>query len=369
MNPTFTIADHRFMRRALALARRALGRTAPNPPVGCVLVRAGRVVGEGYHHRAGLAHAEVEAITDAGAKAVGATAYVTLEPCNHVGRTGPCAQALLDARVARVVVAVADPNRGVAGGGAARLREAGVTVELGLCEAEACELAGGFFSRATRGRPRVTLKAAVSLDGRIAASSGDSKWITGEAARRDTHRLRDASDAILVGAGTVRADDPALTTRLPRGRDARAIVLDGALSIPLSAKLVRLGTLVATRRDADAAKAARLRERGVEILRLPEASGGRGGVDLGALLVALAARDVLDLLVEGGAEVHGAFLAAGLVDRVVVYVAPKLIGAAGVPLFALPGAARMGEAWTLGEVAVKRLGDDVRVSGVIARPR
>lgn len=354
--------DRRYLRRALALARRGLGRTAPNPPVGCVLVRGATVVGEGFHRRAGLPHAEVEALTVAGRHARGATAYVTLEPCNHRGRTGPCTEALLGAGVARVVAAIADPNPRVAGGGGAWLRSRGVRVDIGGLADEAAELAGGFLRHVASGRPRVTLKAAVSLDGRLAASSGDSRWITGPAARREAHRLRDQSDAILVGAGTVRADDPALTTRLPggRGRDALVVILDGGLRISEEARVVRPGTLVATSLVADEGKAARLRARGAEVVRLP-GSGPR--VDLGALLDELGRRAVLDLLVEGGGEVHGELLGGGFVDRVRIFVAPKLIGAAGRPLVALPGATTMAEAWSLRAPEVRRFGDDVLIGG------
>lgn len=352
------------MRRALALAARARGRTAPNPMVGAVIVRRGRVLAEGFHAKAGTAHAEIVALAKlprGGAR--GATVYVSLEPCNHHGRTGPCSEALIEAGVARVVAAMEDPNPRVSGGGIARLRAAGVAAEVGLLDTEARRLNAGFVCWITRGRPRVTLKAAVSLDGRMASASGDARWITGEAARREAHRLRDASEAILVGAGTVRADDPQLTTRLPRGRDPLRVILDGRLTTPPTAKVARAGTLIATTSDAPAAAEARLRATGVEILRLPSAAPGSSRVDLHALLAELGRRGVLELLVEGGAAVHAAFLDAGLADRVIVFVAPKIIGAAGVPLVALPGATTMAEAWTLADVEVKRLGVDVMIAG------
>ncbi len=358
----FSGEDERWMRRALALAARAHGRTAPNPMVGCVLVRGGRLVGEGYHHRAGLPHAEVEALRDAGAHARGATAYVTLEPCNHTGRTGPCSEALIAAGVARVVAAMRDENPRVAGGGARRLGKARIPVEIGLLGDEARALNAGFLKWAATGRPLVTLKGAVSLDGRIAAASGDARWVTGEAARREAHRMRDRADAVLVGAGTVRADDPQLTTRLPRGRDPLRVVLDGKLTVSPAARMVRAGTLVATTRDAPAAAERRLAARGAEVVRLP---GRRGRIDLGALLDELGRRDVLELLVEGGGAVHAGFLAAGLADRVAVFVAPVLIGAAGVPLLALPGAERMADAWRLSAVSTRRLGDDMLVTGIL----
>ena len=355
------------MRRALALARRAAGRTAPNPMVGCVIVKGGRVVAEGFHRKAGTAHAEVAALAKiAPGKARGATVYVTLEPCNHTGRTGPCSEALVAAGVGRVVAAMGDPNPHVAGGGARRLRRAGIPVEIGLCEDEARRLNAGFLKHGRTGRPLVTLKAAVSLDGRIAAGSGDARWVTGEAARREVHRMRDRADAILVGAGTVIADDPSLTTRLPggRGRDPLRVIVDGKAGIPPTAKVVGPGTLIVTR-GARGARTAALVARGAEVLPMP---GPGGRVDLGALLDELGRRGVLELLVEGGARIHGALLAAGLVDRVVVFVAPKIVGAGGVPMVGAPGARTMAEAWTLADVRVRRLGDDVMIEGDVAAP-
>ncbi len=367
--------DRRHMRRALALAARAHGRTAPNPMVGCVLVKGGHVVGEGYHHKAGLPHAEVEALRDAGRRAKGATAYVSLEPCNHHGRTGPCTEALMAAGVARVVAAMGDPNPRVDGGGAERLRAAGIPTEIGLLEGEARALNAGFLKWAATGRPLVILKAAVSLDGSIAArsatvgsptassppsagavgASGDARWITGEAARREAHRLRDRCDAVLVGAGTVRADDPALTTRMVRGRDPLRVILDGRLSTPPRAKVVVPGTLVVASNTAPEAAERWLVARGAEVVRLP---GHAGHVDPGALLEELGRRGVLELLVEGGASVHGSLIAAGLVDRAVIFVAPVLLGARGVPLLDWPGPPTMAAAPRLHTVAVRRLGDD-----------
>jgi diaminohydroxyphosphoribosylaminopyrimidine deaminase/5-amino-6-(5-phosphoribosylamino)uracil reductase len=337
--------------------------------VGCVLVRDGVVVGEGWHHRAGEPHAEVEAlravVSPDGAR--GATAYVTLEPCNHHGRTGPCTEALLGAGVARVVVAMGDPNPHVRGGGAERLRAAGVPVENGLLEAEARAQNAGFVRWVTTGRPRVTLKAGLSLDGRIAAASGDARWVTGDAARLEVHRLRDACDAILVGAGTVRTDDPELTTRLPGGggRDPLRVILDGGLTIPPSARVVRPGTLIAATQAAPADAEQALASRGAEVLRLPSEAAAPGRVALGPLLDALGKRGVLELLVEGGADVHGAFVAAGLADRLVAFIAPRLVGDAGVPLLRLPAErqpGRMADAITLRGVSMQRVGDDMMLT-------
>lgn len=356
------------MRRALRLAARARGRTAPNPMVGCVLVRGGQVVGEGYHRQAGLPHAEVEALAAAGRKARGATAFVTLEPCNHHGRTGPCTEALLGAGVSRVVAAMADPNPKVVGAGAERLRRAGVRVELGLCEAEARAQNAGFVSWVTRGRPHVVLKAALTLDGRIATASGDSRWVTGEAARAEVHRMRDAAGAVLVGVGTVLADDPALTTRLPGrrvGRDPLRVILDGRLRTPPAARVARPGTLLVCAESAGRLAEQRLRERGAEVLRLPAADGH--AVDLGALLDELGRREVLDLLVEGGAGVHGGFLQARLADRLVVFIAPKIAGSDGRPFAELASPPRMADALRLSNVRTRRLGPDLRLSGELLR--
>ena len=363
------MTDRAYMLRALRLAARARGRTSPNPMVGCVLVKGGRIVGAGYHHRAGLPHAEAEALAAAGRKARGATAYVTLEPCNHIGRTGPCSEALIAAGVARVVVAMADPNPKVAGGGAARLRAAGIPVEIGLCEAEARELVGGFVSWVVTGRPRVTLKAAITLDGRIATRSGDSRWVTGEAARAEVHRMRDACDAILVGVGTVTADDPALTTRLTarraggggrRGRDPLRVILDGMLQIDEEARVIGPGALVVCTRRASRVKEQALRARGADVARL---EGSRGLVETSAVLDELGRRGVLELLVEGGAEVHGGFLRARLADRVVAFIAPKIAGSDGVPFAQLPSPARMADALRLTDVRVRRFGEDLCVTG------
>jgi diaminohydroxyphosphoribosylaminopyrimidine deaminase/5-amino-6-(5-phosphoribosylamino)uracil reductase len=358
------------MRRALRLAERAHGRTAPNPMVGCVLVRDGRRVGEGFHRRAGEPHAEVEALRAAGEGARGATAYVTLEPCNHHGRTPPCTDALLAAGVVRVVAAMHDPNP-QARGGAERLRAAGVAVEVGLCEEEARAQNAGFLKSLATALPLVTLKAAVTLDGRIATASGEARWVTGEAARREAHRMRDRADAIVVGAGTVRADDPALTTRLPGGRDALRVVLDTMLTTAPTARVVGPGTMIFASMHASRERAEALAARGAEVVHVETAPGpdGRARVQLGAVLRRIALAPALEVLVEGGAAVHGAFLAEGLVDRVAVFIAPKLVGDAGVPLLRLPAGAQpaaMAEAWRLEGVRTRRLGDDVLVTGRLA---
>lgn len=362
--------DAALMGRALALAALGEGRTRPNPPVGAVVARDGAVVGEGFHAAAGGPHAEVVALAAAGEAARGATLYVTLEPCAHHGRTPPCTEAILAAGVARVVAAVSDPDPRVAGGGLDALRRAGVAVALGTLAEEAGELIAPFARHAASGRPLVTAKYAMTLDGRIATRTGHARWITGPAARRRAHALRDAADAVLVGAGTVRADDPRLTVRHGvRGRAPRQplrVVLDGRGGLSASARVFDADlpgrTVLATTADPPP-HAARLEARGVEVVRLPAAADGR--VDLGALLDWLGARDVMSLLVEGGSAVLGAFFAAGLVDRVVAFVAPKIVGGAGAPgpVGGDGGVRRMPEAVVLGGVRTQRVGDDLMVTG------
>ncbi len=350
-----------FMRGALREAAKGLGRTSPNPAVGAVLVKNGRVVARGHHARAGGPHAEVVAIRAAGARARGADLYTTLEPCDHYGRTPPCSRAILEAGIARVFVGSSDPNPLVNGKGVARLRAAGVEVATGVL-ADACDALNAHWFRYIRDRrPYVTLKAAVTLDGRIATRTGDARWVTGEEARRWVHRLRDRVDAVLVGAGTARADDPLLTARLPggRGRDPIRVVLDTDLRLPGRLRLLHPRSTAPTIVAHASSRVRRLGPR-VELLRCRR---GRGGVDLRDLLSKLAARGITHLLVEGGARVHARFLEEGLVDRIAVFVAPKLAGSDGVPLAAGRGPARMADALRLEEVQVERMGDDVLVLG------
>lgn len=351
----------RFMRVALREAAKGLGRTSPNPAVGAVLVRNGRVVARGHHAKAGGPHAEVVALRAAGALARGADLYTTLEPCDHYGRTPPCSIAILRAGVRRVLVGSSDPNPLVNGRGIARLRREGVEVIEGV-HSRACDALNAHWFRYIRdGRPYVTLKAAVTLDGRIATRAGDARWVSGEAARRWVHRLRDRVDAVLVGAGTARADDPELTARLPgrRGRDPVRVVLDTDLSLPRGLRLFHPRSAAPTI-VAHACAGTRRLGPGVELLRCRR---GKGGVDLRDLLAKLAARGILHLLVEGGARVHARFLEEGLADRLAVFVAPKIGGADGVPLAAMPGPSRMADALVLDEVQVGRIGDDVLVQG------
>ncbi len=351
------VTDEQHMTRALELAARGLFTTQPNPRVGCVLVRDGEVVGEGWHERAGEPHAEVHALRAAGARARGATAYVTLEPCSHHGRTPPCADALVRAGVARVVAACADPNPKVAGGGLARLRGAGIRVETGLLGAAARELNIGFFSRLERGRPWLRVKLAMSLDGRTALANGESKWITGPAARADVQRWRARSSAILTGVGTVLADDPRLTVRLdePVAPPLR-VVLDARLRTPAGSHVLDGSAPTVLLHAAGAARDARLAAVECE----PVAARG-GELDLAAALGLLAARDCNEVQVEAGPTLCGALLTAGLVDELLVYVAPVLLGDAALPLLKLPALSSMRERWNLVLADHCRLGDDVRL--------
>ena len=350
------------MRGALSLARRGLGNVWPNPAVGCVIVRDGRVVGRGWTQPGGRPHAEAEALARAGEGARGATAYVTLEPCCHWGKTPPCADALIAAGVRRVVVAVEDPDPRVAGGGIARLREAGLAVETGLCEAEAAELNAGFFMRVRLGRPLVTLKLATSLDGRIATASGESRWITGAASRERAHLLRAMHDAVLVGTGTAIADDPELTCRLPglAGRSPLRIVLDRQLRIPSASRLFTTArdvpTWVLTPATADAARQQALRDSGVEIVAVE--LDAAGDIDLAAALGRLAERGLTRLLVEGGGRLAAALLRSGLVDRLLWFHAPLLLGGDAVPAIAALGLDALAAAPAFEPLASERLGDD-----------
>jgi diaminohydroxyphosphoribosylaminopyrimidine deaminase / 5-amino-6-(5-phosphoribosylamino)uracil reductase len=347
--------DEVYMCLALDLARRGEGTTSPNPMVGAVVVRGEEVVGRGFHERAGGDHAEVAAIREAGMRAAGATIYVTLEPCSHHGRTPPCVDRILSCGAARVVCAMTDPDPRVSGRGVAKLREAGLRVEVGLLEPEARRLNAFYIKHRTAGLPFVILKWAQSLDGRIASASGDSRWITGEAARGRAHGLRARVDAVMVGAGTVLADDPRLTVRMAEGRDPARIVLDSALRVPVESRVFGPGrAIVAATGRADEERARRLGERGVEVWRLPEREGR---VDLRALMAELGRRDFLSVMIEGGAEVAASALREGVVDQVWAFVAPALIGAGKGAIGEL-GVAKIADAFGLEEMEVERVGED-----------
>ncbi len=358
--------DPRHMSRALELARRGLYTTDPNPRVGCVLVRAGEVIAEGWHARAGEAHAEVSALRAAGERARGATAYVSLEPCCHQGRIGPCTEQLVAAGIARVVVAMIDPDPRTSGRGLAALERAGIEVSSGLLEEEARALNPGFVARHTRGRPYVRIKMAASLDGRTATADGESKWITGAAARRDVQNLRARSSAILTGSGTVLADDPALTVReVPAGEDPDGlrqplrVVLDRRLRTPANASMLRQpgATLIATTSDDGGARK-RLTDAGAEVLSL--ASDAHGG--LVSLMTTLAGREINEVLVEAGATLAGALLEAAVVDEIVLYTAPLLLGDRARGLFHLPQVRRLSHGLALDIVDVRAIGDDWRTT-------
>lgn len=358
------------MRRALALARRAEGRTAPNPMVGAILVDSGGVAGRGWHQRAGEPHAEVLALRDAGPRARGATLYVTLEPCCHQGRTPPCTDALIDAGVSRVVAAMADPNPLVAGKGFQRLREAGLRVECGLLEAEARALNRGYVRAISSGLPWVALKMAMTLDGRIATPGGDSRWITGEKARRQVHRLRDRCDALLVGRGTALADDPLLTTRLPRGRSPLRVIACGSGLISPASRLAasaRQSPLLLLHRSGlnpDPDEVRELEAAGVE---LQEVAAGESGPDEIAMLRALRDRGCCSVLCEGGARLAGRLFDRNLIDEVYWFIAPRLAGAGPGPLSSA-GVTKMDEAKQLLHPRVRQFGPDLLCHGFLRDP-
>jgi diaminohydroxyphosphoribosylaminopyrimidine deaminase/5-amino-6-(5-phosphoribosylamino)uracil reductase len=351
------------MKRALELARRGLFTTTPNPRVGCVIVQAGRIVGEGWHERAGGPHAEVRALEAAGARARGATAYVSLEPCSHHGRTPPCTDALAAAGMAQVVAAMRDPNPLVAGKGLARLAQAGIEVRSGLLEEEARELNIGFVSRMTRGRPWVRVKIAASLDGKTALNNGRSRWITGPEARRDGHAWRARACAVLTGVGTVKDDDPQLTVReVETLRQPVRIVVDSRLETPLSARILEGGGVLIATAVTDAAAFRAFGEKGVEVLALPNP---QGKVDLGALMAELARREMNEVHVEAGFRLNGSLLREGLVDELVIYLAPHLIGDSARGMFHLPALEDLGGRRALSIREVRMVGEDIRV---VARP-
>jgi diaminohydroxyphosphoribosylaminopyrimidine deaminase/5-amino-6-(5-phosphoribosylamino)uracil reductase len=361
------------MRRALAEAAKARGRTQPNPMVGCVIVRGDEIVAVGHHARAGKPHAEQVALRRAGPRARDADVYVTLEPCNHHGRTGPCAEALIAAGVSRVFVGMRDPNSLVNGRGIRRLRQAGIATEVGLLAGECARLNEAYAKYIVARRPFVVAKIAQSLDGRIATRTGASQWITGERSRRLGHRLRNELDAILVGRGTIAADDPQLTCRLPRGRDPIRILLDSQARTPTSARVVQLArssrapTWIVVGPRAPKARRAALERAGVETIACKLV---RGGVDIDDLLDKLGERQVMSLLVEGGPSVLGSFVDAGAVDKLHAFVAPILIGGVGArPSVGARGVAELTDALRLEDLEVEKVGADLLLTGYPRPPR
>lgn len=349
----------KMMRRALQLARKGVGRTSPNPAVGAVIVRDGAIVGEGWHRRAGTPHAEVHALRMAGEAARGGDVYVTLEPCSHHGRTPPCADALVAAGVARVFVGMIDPNPIVSGKGVERLRQAGIVVETGLLGNECLRLNEAFCKHVTTGRPMVVLKSALTLDGKTATSSGDSRWVTSPPSRRMVHRLRAVMDGVMVGSGTLLADDPELTVRLVKGRNPLRIVVDSELRTPLTSRLLastKEGGVVLATVCRDAAKRADLAATGAELL-ICRRQGNR--VDLVDMLEQLGARGVQSILLEGGETLAGEMLRQGLIDKFFFFFAPKLVGGEGKGLFTGAGVPLMNRALPLRVERVSRVGGDI----------
>ncbi len=355
----FSPADREHMTEALRLAERGLFSTTPNPRVGCVIVRDGEVVGSGWHEFAGGPHAEIVALRAAGERARGATAYVSLEPCSHHGRTPPCADALIAAGIARVVAAMQDPNSRVAGSGFERLRAAGIQVESGLMQEEARALNVGFVARMSRGRPWLRMKIAASLDGRTALANGRSQWITGPEARRDGHAWRARACAVLTGIGTVRDDDPQLNVReVETARQPLKVVVDSQLQLPLSAQLLASGKVLIAAAVEDKAAIAALQDRGAEVLLLPDA---RGKVELSELMRELARRELNEIHVEAGVKLNGSLLAAGLVDELLLYLAPSLLGDSARGMFSLPELTDLAQKRLVQFADVQTIGSDLRI--------
>lgn len=359
-----------YMTLALELAARGKGFTSPNPMVGAVVVKDEKIVGKGWHEKAGGPHAEVNAIDDAGSKASGGTIYVTLEPCNHHGRTPPCTEKILAAGIRHVVMAMQDPNPDVSGGGADYLSRHGVSVTTGVCEAAARRLNEAFIKFITTKQPFVTLKTAATLDGRVATRTGDSRWVTGELSRGYVHELRHENDAILVGINTVKADDPSLTTRLTDrvGKDPVRMVLDTHLSIPENTKLLQIpcgaDTVIITGNSADAQKRAAILKSGVRIIEADLDSHGR--IDLKALMIRLGQMEIISLLIEGGARVAASALGANIVDKINYFYAPKILGADdGVPMCSGPGPALMRDSIDVKNIRIRQFDADIMIEGYL----
>jgi diaminohydroxyphosphoribosylaminopyrimidine deaminase/5-amino-6-(5-phosphoribosylamino)uracil reductase len=361
--------DEQWMKRALRLAEKGRGRTSPNPMVGAVLVKNGQVVGEGYHARAGEAHAEILALRQAGEEARGSTLYINLEPCIHYGKTPPCAPAVIEAKVRRVVIGMEDPNPLVTGRGLKSLKKAGLDVEVGVLEKECRRLNEAFCKYILKKEPFVILKVAATLDGKIATREGDSKWISGETSRHFVHRMRDQVDGVVVGIGTVLKDDPQLTARIKKGRDPYRIILDSRLRIPEDAKVIGNSpskTIIATTELAARDKIERLEKKGVRILTL---DSKQGRVDLKNCLSKLGEMGMMSLLVEGGSQVNGSFLDEGLIDKILFFLSPKLIGdREALGIFGGSGKANLKETIPLNELRVRRMGEDILIEGYLIPP-
>ncbi|MEK7792699.1 MAG: bifunctional diaminohydroxyphosphoribosylaminopyrimidine deaminase/5-amino-6-(5-phosphoribosylamino)uracil reductase RibD [Pseudomonadota bacterium] len=356
----FSTSDYTFMSHALQLAEKGLYSTMPNPRVGCVITLNDQVVGKGWHEKAGQPHAESNALNSAGEFACGATAYITLEPCSHYGRTPPCAKALIQAGVARVVIAMEDPNPMVSGRGGTLLKQAGVVVQTGLLQAEAHALNIGFITRMVHKRPWVRLKIAASLDGKTALNNSVSQWITSQAARLDSHRWRARSCAILTGIGTVKADDPQLIVRHVRTcRQPKKVIVDSRLTIPINAKLLQDGeVLIFTVNADDQEKIDKLNRMGAEVIVLPDA---KGGVDLKGMLEKLAEFEINELLVEAGSGLNGALVNAGLVDELIIFLAPHLLGNHAQSMLKLPELVQLEQKHSLNIQDLRMIGPDIRI--------
>ena len=364
--------DEHFMKIALELAAKGRGFTSPNPMVGAVIVKDGKIVGKGYHQAAGSAHAEVNAIDNAGIHAKDATLYVNLEPCNHTGKTPPCTAKILDADIRRVVIAIKDPNPDVQGNGMDYLKHRGINITLGVCEDDARKLNEVFISYVKTKRPFSIIKCAATLDGRIATRTGDSRWVTGEESRQFVHRLRHAVDAIMVGIDTVIRDDPHLTTRLngamqPKGRDPARIILDSHLRIPETAKLLRLDsdsdTFIITGPSVSEAKKSKIEKKGAKVIESPVKDDL---IDLDRLMAHLGTLGITSLLIEGGSRVIASSLAADIVDKIAFFYAPKIMGGDdGVPVCRGPGPELMLECLPVRDINVRQFGDDVMIEGYI----
>jgi len=358
--------DERWMKRALHLAEKGKGRTSPNPMVGAILVKDGKMVGEGHHAKAGEAHAEIVALQQAGEEAEGAILYLNLEPCTHYGKTPPCVPQVIEAGVKRVVIGMEDPNPLVKGKGIEILRKAGLDVEVGILEKECRRLNEAFCKYILKKEPFVVLKVAATLDGKMATRNGDSKWISGEASRRFVHKLRDQVDGVLVGIGTVLKDNPMLTARVRGGRDPYRIVLDSRLKIPEEAKVIGTSpskAIIASTELAPKDKIEKLEKRGVQILIL---DSKEGRVNLKSCLSKLGEMGMMNLLVEGGSQVNGSFLDEGVIDKLLLFLSPKLIGdQQALGIFGGKGASNLQKATALKEIKAKRIGEDILLEGYL----
>ena len=358
------MTDEIFMREAIRIAKNAIGRTSPNPLVGAVIVKDGKIIAEGWHRQAGTPHAEVHALNMAGKLANGATLYVNLEPCSHFGRTPPCAKKIIECGIKKVVAAMSDPNPKVAGRGFEILKDTGIDVEVGICEEEARKLNEIFIKWVTTGFPFVTMKFASSLDGKIATASGESQWISCLESRKFTHHLRDINDAILVGVGTILADNPSLTTRLIEGKNPVRVIVDSTARTPLDSNVVTdksARTIIATTSKAPPEKISALENLGVEIIL-----AGNERVDLKILMCELARREITSVLVEGGGQIHFSMLSAGFVDKVYGFIAPKIIGGANA-LTAVEGVGfeKLSDAVALKNFTAEKIGEDILLSGYV----